>query len=120
MATLNTMTEIERNALGDRFLRSLVASHRIFGEFAFRKPRLKNKLPVNKALFEVWTVTMDKLTDDAIAILEQRSSQVIQNIDGFMRGDTDFLNAVSQGTGDAAKVRLRFQRFRKIIEDNLS
>jgi len=119
MATLNCMTDVERKALGDRFLRSLVASHQIFGDSAFRKPRLRNKLPVNKALFEVWTVTLDKQTDDAIAILEERSSQVIQNVDRFMRSDIDFLNAISQGTGDAAKVRLRFQRFRKVIEDSL-
>jgi hypothetical protein len=119
MATLNEMSDSERESLGNRFLRSLVASHRIFGEMAFRKPRLKNKLPVNKALFEVWTVTMDKQTDEDIALLEQRGREVVESVDQFMRNDIDFLNAVSQGTGDAAKVRLRFQRFRSVIEDSL-
>lgn len=116
MANLNSMSDSERDSLGSRFLRSLRASHRIFGDAAFRKPRMKNRLPVNKALFEVWTVTMDKQTDEKIELLEASSSLVVREVDQFMRNDSMFLDAVSQGTGDAGKVRLRFDRFRNAVE----
>jgi hypothetical protein len=116
MANLNAMSDSERDSLGNRFLRSLRASHRIFGDAAFRKPRMKNRLPVNKALFEVWTVTMDKQTDEKIELLEESSSLVVREVDQFMRNDSMFLDAVSQGTGDAGKVRIRFDRFRNAVE----
>jgi hypothetical protein len=116
MASLNQMDEAQRSKLAERLKRALLASHDIFGDAAFRKPRIRNRTPVNKALFEVCTVTMDRLADEQLARLRASCEQVRDHVDQALRRDIEFLNAVSQGTGDVAKVRLRFARFRELIE----
>jgi hypothetical protein len=117
MATLNEMALARRTELAKRLIRALNASHAIFGDAAFRKPTRKSRSPVNKALFEVWTVTLDNQSDASLHRLEASSEEVKRRVDSFMRNDNEFINAVSQGTGDTAKVRLRFERFRHVIEE---
>ena len=116
MGSLNRMAEAERTRLAKRLKRALNESYRVFEDAAFRKPKAWNRSPVNKALFEVWTVTMDGQSDEMVRRLYASREQVRRNVDQAMRKDTAFLNAVSQGTGDVAKVRLRFARFREMIE----
>lgn len=117
MAYLNKATQSERDELAERLIRSLKASCEIFGETAFRKPKQRNRSPINKALFEVWTVTMDHLSNEKIEQLKAAKEKVRDAIVSFMRKDFEFLNAVSQGTGDVSKVRLRFARFKKALEE---
>ena len=74
---------------------------------------------MNKALFEVWTVAMDKQTDDRLEQLKVNRESVTQRVESSILNDSEFLNAISQGTGDIAKVRLRFSRFQKIIMEAL-
>ena len=95
------------------------ASREVFGEDAFRKPRKRNRSPVNKALFEVCTVTMDHQSDQDLALLGTSKRDVSERMNEFMRRDPEFLNAISQGTGDVAKIRLRFGRFREKLEEAL-
>jgi len=118
MASLNLITNSERKSLAVRFIRALISSYDVFGLTAFRKPGAKQN-PINKALFEVWTVTMDSLPDHRINILKQSSKSVTQQIQNKISSDSEFLNAISQGTGNVAKVRLRFDRFQKIIQEIL-
>ena len=117
MATLNAKSDAARADLEGRFRRALTASDEIFGDAAFRKPGRKNKSPVNKALFEVWTVSMDRLSDQQIAQLYRARGSVVQEIDDFMREDSEFMNAISQGTGDLQRIRFRFSRFLEVLED---
>ncbi|MGO8752906.1 MAG: DUF262 domain-containing protein [Thermoguttaceae bacterium] len=117
MEALNAMTEAKMEELAARLKRALNASHAIFGDAAFRKPTRKSRSPVNKALFEVWTVTLDNQSDESLQRLEASSEEVKHQVDSFMQNDSDFINAVSQGTGDIAKVGLRFGKFRQVIEE---
>lgn len=119
MASLNKMADKEREGLANRFLRALRSCHAIFGQAAFRRPAGKYRSPVNKALFEVWTVTMDNQTDDTLRVLEISHEEVASKVDGLMRQDPEFLNAISQGTGDITKVRLRFDRFGTMLREAL-
>jgi hypothetical protein len=119
MASLNRMSDAQRKDLGDRLIRALRASHEIFGDAAFRKPKRRIKSPVNKALFEVWTVAMDCQTDAALTLLKAARKKVLQSVIALMQSDNEFLNAISQGTGDITKVRLRFSRFRIRVEEAL-
>jgi hypothetical protein len=119
MAALNKMAADERERLGQRLLRALRYSADIFGRDAFRKPKGKTRSPVNKALFEVWTVAIDQEEDDRLDRMVAANSEVALNVERSIRPDMEFLNAVSQGTGDVAKVRLRFDRFRQTLEEAL-
>jgi len=119
MASLNRMSDAQRKDIGDRLIRALRASHEIFGDAAFRKPKRRIKSPVNKALFEVWTVAMDCQTDADLTLMKAARKKVLQSVIALMQSDNEFLNAISQGTGDIAKVRLRFNRFRSRVEEAL-
>lgn len=120
MEKLNTMSEDEREKLARRFIRALDAAHTIFGRGAFRKPSRNNrKSPVNKALFEVCTVTMDKQSDETLQRLEASRTMVTKKVIDFMQSDAEFINAISQGTGDVARVRRRFSSFERVIEEAL-
>ncbi|MEO8340873.1 MAG: DUF262 domain-containing protein [Nitrospirota bacterium] len=120
MNALNKTTETQRAQLGRRLIRALKASYDIFGDAAFRKPTGKSRSPVNKALFEVWTVTMDNQSDDDLRKMQKLSDRVKKHAINLMQTDKEFLDSISQGTGDSAKVRLRFSRFRTVLEESLS
>ena len=60
---------------------------------------------------------MDQLSDESFQRLEASSEKVKRKVDSFMRKDREFINAISQGTGDIAKVHLRFKRFRQMIKE---
>jgi hypothetical protein len=116
MARLNGISESEREKLAKRLIRSLNASHEVFRDAAFRKPKMRGRSPVNKALFEVWTVAMDHQTDERIEYLKESRDRATDMIVEFMRKDHEFISAISQGTGDVKKVRMRFDRFERTLE----
>jgi hypothetical protein len=117
MGALNVMPVADRDDLAARFIRALKISNSVFAGTAFRKPGLRH--PVNKALFEVWTVTMDNQTDERVRLMEASRQTVAHKIQELMASDLAFLNAISQGTGDVAKVRLRFDHFRTMLQEAL-
>lgn len=121
MRTLNQVTEREREQYADRFLRSMRAAYRLFDQDAFRKryaPKGKRR-PINKALFESWSVALALREDAEIDLLVARRGKLRTAFIELM-GDREFDLAVSQGTGSAARVRLRFQSIQQIIEETLS
>jgi hypothetical protein len=84
------------------------AAHQIFGKHTFRKFYSENspRSPINKALFEGWSLSLDRLSDDALRTLTSRRRAVIRGAIELMR-QSDFQDAISLGTGDLARVRLR-------------
>jgi len=112
-------SEREREDLTRQFLRAMSWAKRIFDRLAFRKQDAKGKrYPINKALFESWAVNLDRLTDDQLAILV-RQAKSLQNRFVKLSDEGEFLKAISQGTGDPAKVRLRFSAIERIIQETL-
>ncbi|MGW2790574.1 DUF262 domain-containing protein [Streptomyces sp. NPDC001251] len=120
MHQVNNADDRERDALRERFLKAMDACSAVFGEHAFRK-RFRGtgrRSPVNKALFEAQSVTVSGYTTPEIELLAARRAQVEEGFLGLM-DDADFFNAVSAGTGDVNKVKLRFrlldEMFRKVL-----
>lgn len=101
-----------------RFLRTMRAAERIFGNDAFRKRYYSNatRFPVNKALFESWSVNLDACTDGELQILEQKKGKLKEAFMRLMREDSVFEKAVTQGTGSISRVRCRFQAIRELIQ----
>lgn len=121
MAAINKMSDDERKDLKARFIYSMDLSHRVLGKFAFRKlygveERLK---PLNKALFEAWGVNLASVTPAQADILKQRHDQLLN---GFIRlmNERDFEQAITQGTGDVARVRLRFGKIAQLVKETLA
>lgn len=118
MRTLNGMTAEERSLLEQQFKRSMTAARLIFDKDAFRK-RYKEKeqrKPINKALFETWSVNLNRLSDQELAILVQRGAMVRSRFIELMN-DREFDGAISQGTGDVTKVRRRFNRVEQLLQE---
>lgn len=121
MADINKMSDQKREALGHQFRRAMVAAFDIFGKDAFRKRYGKNaaRYPINKALFEIWSVNLNRLNDNQLRILKERKDVVIEKFITLMN-NREFDNAISQGTGDIKKVELRFRKVEQLTMEVLA
>ncbi len=122
MAAINKKPANSLRKLEDSFLRALNASRDIFGGYAFRKQYKKNgrRNPINKALFETWTVNLDSLDDARLTELKEKRDKLVDGFIDLMSGNSGFDEAISQGTGAVAKVKLRFFEISKLIQEVLS
>lgn len=121
MRDLNRMADAERSELRRRFARSMQLAYSIFGNDAFRKRLHASdpRKPINKALFEAWSVNLDSVSDFEAKILIERKLNLRKEFIEIMN-QRDFDAAVTQGTGDIGKVRIRFERIEKIIRKVLN
>ncbi|GAB6057285.1 DUF262 domain-containing protein [Desulfonatronum parangueonense] len=121
MAQLNHMNDAELQNLSIKFLDSMRLAKRIFGTDAFRKRYEKTTMrhPINKALFESWSVNLGQLTEKESDKLFEKKEMLKENFISLMN-NRDFDIAVTQGTGSVKRVRLRFKRIRDIISEVLA
>lgn len=121
MAEINDMTEKDVDILELKFRITMVVAYEIFGNDAFRKRRKKGapRSLINKALFESWSVSLSKLTSEQIKTLIDRKDQLIDSFIDLMN-TSDFESSISQGTGDARKVKRRFSAIEQLIQEVLA
>ncbi len=123
MARINQLDDPGREDLKRRFLRSMAWSLAILGRLAFRKFFTLDKTdrlrPLNKALFEAWSVNFDRMTDNDLLTLSRRQDQLLENFTNLI-DSRDFEQSISQSTGDVQRVRLRFAAIREIIGATLA
>jgi len=122
MANVNQMPDSEIAELENRFLRAMSAARDLFGRDAFRKKYRAGqteRYPINKALFEAWSVNLGALNNDQIQILTQRREALMERFIALMH-QQDFDEAISQGTGDVSKVAKRFGEVERIIREVLA
>lgn len=118
LSKINQLSEDELNDIEKSFQQTMLDAWNIFGEYAFRKisNSQKKKFPVNKALFESWSVSLSKLTDKQIQVLINNKHKLITIFKKYIDSDKDFLESISQAAG---KVQHRFSTIEKIIEQTL-
>ncbi len=118
MRSLNTLPVGSVEQLWSDFGLAMIAAEQIFGQYAFRK-RDRNggsrRMPINKALFETISVNLAVVGGPGMAKLMQRARRAEDEFIGLM-SDVEFQAAISQGTGDPGKVRLRFGVIREVFE----
>jgi len=121
MTTINNLQENDRMNLEDSFIRALNVSRDIFGIYAFRKQYRKNagRNPINKALFETWTVNLNNLNNVQLKELEGHKEELVNCFIELMNSTSGFDDAISQGTGNVAKVDLRFSKIEELIKEVL-
>jgi hypothetical protein len=120
MSSLNQLPDVEIQELDTRFRRAMVDCYRLFHDRAFRKQKRGNprRSPVNRALFEVWSASLEALYPSDVQRLEEKRSDLRERFLDLLE-DGDFEGAISYGTGDPKKVRLRFSRVEEIIRETL-
>jgi len=117
MHLLNRITSKQVAELRAEFARAMDAARKIFGEHAFRKhySGQHRRSPINKALFEAVAVGLAQRSDRQLDALLERWEVVAEELSRLLEY-AEFERAISVGTGDVAKVRLRFSYVDRMLE----
>ena len=117
MQEINDMSECERNNFAVDFRKAMLAASDIFGENAFRKPSSERRLPINKGIFEAWSVQLAHCLPEQISTLVERRNDVQCSFKKLMIEDGDFLEAISYATGSPQNVQNRFQAIEQLVKE---
>ena len=122
MSKLAEISNETRDEIKGNFKKAMVAAHKIFGKWAFRKADEypKRRKPINKALFEIWAVTLARLTDKQREALIKSKKEAIEEFAHACKTDAVFWNAVSSGTGEKNRVVYRFKKVKQIVQGILN
>lgn len=103
------------------FVNALDLSVKVFSEDAFRKrtARGDRRRPINKAYFEVITVTFAKLTVEEKNQVLQNKRLLCDNLIALMNSDR-YSNALSGGTGTRDSVNIRFSWFKQVLQKSMN
>ena len=119
LSKVNNMSEQELQVIENNFTKAMIAAWQIFGKNAFRKisQHQTKMFPINKALFEVWSVNLSLLSDEQLNILKQHKEQLIEKFRKYVDSDREFLTSISQA---AEKIEYRFRIIEQIIQEVLA
>lgn len=120
MAELNKMSEQDLNILEARFLQTMDRASSLFGQHAFRKlskGNLEQKNPLNKALFEAWSVPLSSISEQDFLLLMERQQYLTDNFINLMETDDKFMASISLSTDKVSKVKYRFSTIEKLIQE---
>lgn len=101
------------------FVRGMLHSHLVFGDYAFRKwPHgVERRNPINRALVETWGSVLANYAKERL--LEKRD-ELVKRARDLMTHDSVFINAVFGSTGDVANVRERFTKVQTVAQEVLA
>ena len=121
MGELTNLTNDERRHLQYNFIESMKLSKEIFTQWAFRKVFSKHerRKPISKALYEVWSVQLAKLSDSERAIVRLKKKSLFKGFINLMNSDDDFFAAITSSTGDKGRVNYRFTRIERLIQETI-
>lgn len=122
MAKLNSLNKDALKKLHLDFVKSMKAAKSIFDNDAFRKRYSINdaRFPINKALFEVWSVELALLTNSQVTILINKKKILKNKMIAALTKDYDFEASITASTGDKKRILNRFKTIRKIIQEVLN
>ena len=97
------------------FERGLTLAFEVFGEYAFRKwpTGLDRLAPINRALFETWTVELARADQ---AVVRENAEKIRDLARQGMASDTKYIESISSATGDVRSVQGRFEKTRGFIQ----
>jgi hypothetical protein len=105
----------EISILEERFVRSMIRAREIFGEHAFRKSYPgKRRTPINKALFEVWSVLLGNLTDKEFHNLNKNKSEFIKKHSEILETD-NFIYIISRDSLKFSSVKDRYEKLSELL-----
>lgn len=137
MGSLNKdMSEEQLASLRDDFRRAMTLATDLFGTEAFRKPPRKrrrrhqdaladelglvdeHRSPINKPLFESWSVNLARLNESQEQRLIDQRETVQKRFLDLMRQDA-FVESISIGTQWDTQVRIRFESIENLLREVL-
>jgi hypothetical protein len=121
MKIIYTISAKDLNSIKHNFIESMSLAKDIFGKHAFRKVFNieKSKNPINRALFEVWSVTLSKLSDKERSILKKNKKMLFHNFVSLMNNDNIFVTSITSATGDTKNIDYRYTTINNLIQEVL-
>lgn len=120
MAYINLMSDEEIKIITNDFISLMNLAFEVFGKDAFRKMKKGAKrYPINKALFEAWSVNLYKLNAQEIEILKERKEIVKQKIID-LTNEGKFNTTIYRSTGTLKTVLHRLNEIEQVIKSVLS
>jgi hypothetical protein len=121
MSDIKKLTVQQREKIKTDFTNSMKMVKVIFGNWAFRKSDKypDKRKPINKALFEVWSVLLAKLDDNSRKQLEQKKEVLFEKSVALIKEDSVFFTSITTSTGNKSCVIDRFTNIDKIIKETL-
>ena len=122
MGQLYTKTNDELNDIMKAFDNAMKLAKTIFGRWAFRKVYsiLERRKPINKALFEVWSVELANLSIEEQKCAKSNKDVIFQKFVELMNNDDAFVAAITSATGDRGRVNYRYACIHEIIYNSIS
>ena len=119
MKNINRMNPEQRASLTGAFKKAMRAAFDIFHKDAFRKPAIDDNRrgPINRALFETWSVQLARCSEEQINALINRREDIKSGFTRLITEDRTFDGAVSYSTGTNWRVHKRFASIKELVEE---
>ena len=122
MGDIKNLSAEQKEKLKADFKQAMILSQKIFNRFAFRKvfDVHERRKPINKALFEVWSVSLAKLNKEEQRIIALHSKEVFKSFVRLMNTDSQFVPSITSATGDKTRVAHRFNVIQSLLKNIIS
>lgn len=121
MAKINELSSQEIDQLKNDFRGAMNLAYTIFDNDAFRKRYYESEArkPINKALFEVLSVSFAKLSKEKRQLLYDRKEAFREAFMQLHQSNEYFIQSISSGTARPERVTKRFEAINHIIQETL-
>ena len=121
MSDIKKLSQEQRDEIKSNFVKSMKLAKTIFNNWAFRKSDKypEKRKPINKALFEVWSVSLAKLNDIDRSKLSEKNEMIFEESINLIKNDSNFFASITTSTGNKSSVNYRFTKIESIIQETL-
>ena len=118
MAAIYHFSEERKQQIKADYTASMNLNKEVFGRNAFRKiDETGKRKPINKAIFDVFSVQFAVLTERERNIIAQSKDILNESLMRLLIEDSAFFWAVSSATGDKNRVIYRHQTIKNLIQN---
>lgn len=115
--TIPLRISYDKTQLTEAFKKALIRSDSLFGEHAFRRSHEnRRKTPVNKSLFEMWTVLLARINQPTFESVIANKQQFLLKYHQMLDDDA-FADAIGKYGSDPAGVRDRYSRAITLLKE---
>jgi hypothetical protein len=117
MKLINDYNKDNLQFLEQKFDQAMKLAHEVFEDRAFRKMYSKKgrRNPINRALFETWSVCFSKLSDKEIDKIKNNKEKLVNNFIEKMNNDKKFADTYFNSSKIHA-IKARFNEINKLIK----
>jgi len=122
MSEIKKLSDAERKKMKTDFSEAMKLSKLIFNEWAFRKADKypEKKKPINKALFEVWSANLAKLSEEQREKIKDEKDFVFSEFVQLIKSNKKFFDSITTSTGNKSSVNYRFSEIENILNNTLA